>query len=88
MPSVHIVVDSTADIPADARAAYHIHVVPVLLHRQGETLRDDIDISRDEYYRWIAEHDELPTTLLSAISWHVRGGVPQVDVRRQRSSVG
>ena len=62
MPSVHIVVDSTADIPADARAAYHIHVVPVLLHRQGETLRDDIDISRDEYYRWIAEHDELPTT--------------------------
>ena len=62
MPSVHIVVDSTADIPADARAAYYIHVVPVLLHRQGETLRDDIDISRDEYYRWIAEHDELPTT--------------------------
>lgn len=62
MPAVHIVVDSTADIPADARAAYHIHVVPVLLHRQGKTLRDDIDISRDAYYRWIAEHDELPTT--------------------------
>lgn len=62
MPSVKIVVDSTADIPADVRAMYDIHVVPVLLHRQGEMLRDDIDISRDEYYRWIAEHDELPTT--------------------------
>jgi hypothetical protein len=29
-------------------------VVLALLHCQGETPRDDIDISRDEYYRWIA----------------------------------
>ncbi len=62
MPAVRIVVDSTADIPPDVRAMHDIHVVPVLLHRNGETLRDDIDISRDEYYRWLAEHDTLPTT--------------------------
>lgn len=61
-PAVTIVVDSTADIPTDLRAELGIHVVPVLLHRGGETLRDDIDITRDEYYRWLAEHETLPTT--------------------------
>lgn len=61
-PPVKIVVDSTADIPPDLRAQYGIRVVPVLLHRGGETLRDDIDIGRNEYYRTLSDYETLPTT--------------------------
>ncbi len=59
---IRIVVDSTSDIPADLRAAHRITVVPVLLIRDGETLRDEIDISRDAFYEWLGATERLPST--------------------------
>ena len=49
-------------MPADLRAKYDITVVPVLAQFGQETLRDDIDISRDEFYRRLVESDEPPKT--------------------------
>lgn len=59
---ITVVVDSTADVPPDLRESAGLRVVPVLMLRAGETLRDDVDISRDEYYAWLAESDEPPKT--------------------------
>jgi len=39
-----------------------IEVVPYYIHREGETLRDMIDISPEEFYRWLPSVQRLPTT--------------------------
>lgn len=59
---IRLVVDSTADIPAQAREASRITVVPTLLHRGDETLRDGIDLTRDDYYAWLTSSPTLPRT--------------------------
>jgi fatty acid kinase fatty acid binding subunit len=59
---IKIVVDSTADISPELRAEYGIVVVPVLTQFGAETLRDGIDLTRDEFYaRLIASHDPPKT---------------------------
>ncbi len=67
LPLIKIVVDSTADIPADLRAEYGIAVVPVLAQFGRETLRDDIDISRDEFYARLAASDQPPKTAAPSV---------------------
>jgi DegV family protein with EDD domain len=64
---IKIVVDSTADIPADLRAEYGIAVVPVLAQFGRETLRDDIDITRDEYYARLVASDDPPKTAAPSV---------------------
>ncbi|HEX5691536.1 MAG TPA: DegV family protein [Roseiflexaceae bacterium] len=59
---IKIVVDSTADIPADLRDEYGIAVVPVLAQFGRETLRDNIDISRDDFYARLIANEEPPKT--------------------------
>lgn len=59
---IPVVVDSTADLPLELRKQYGIYVVPVLMMRGRETLRDEIDISRDDFYEWLATTDTLPST--------------------------
>jgi DegV family protein with EDD domain len=59
---LRVVVDSTADVPPVLRASGALTVVPVLLHRGDETLRDDVDISRDAFYAWLTQADALPRT--------------------------
>lgn len=59
---IAVVVDSTADIPADLREQAGVTVVPVLMQRGDQTLRDGIDITRDAYYAWLAASEELPKT--------------------------
>lgn len=59
---IKIVVDSTADIPPELRAKHNITVVPVLMQFGAETLRDDIDISRDEFYARLATSANPPKT--------------------------
>ncbi|MDZ4718237.1 MAG: DegV family protein [Roseiflexaceae bacterium] len=64
---IKVVVDSTADLPIDLREQYGIQVVPVLMMRGRETLRDEIDISRDEFYDWLATTDTLPSTAAPSV---------------------
>lgn len=59
---IKVVVDSTADIPPDIRAGYHITVVPLMVQFGRETLRDDVDISRDAFYERLVASDQLPKT--------------------------
>jgi DegV family protein with EDD domain len=64
---IKIVVDSTADIPAALREQYDITVVPVLAQFGNQTFRDDIDISRDEFYARLIAEPEPPKTAAPSV---------------------
>jgi DegV family protein with EDD domain len=64
---IKIVVDSTADIPADLRAKYDITVVPVLAQFGNQTFRDNVDITRDEFYARLIASPEPPKTAAPSV---------------------
>jgi DegV family protein with EDD domain len=64
---IKIVVDSTADIPADLRRQYDISVVPVLAQFGSQTFRDDVDITRDEFYARLIASPEPPKTAAPSV---------------------
>ncbi len=57
-----VVVDSAADLPLAVRRAHGIHVVPILLVLDGNTLRDGVDIDAMAIHARIASGKSLPTT--------------------------
>ncbi|MFP4437600.1 MAG: DegV family protein [Chloroflexaceae bacterium] len=59
---VKIVVDSTADMPAELCREFDIQVVPLQVRFDDEAFRDGIDISRDEFYQRLVTSPTLPTT--------------------------
>lgn len=59
---ISIVTDSTADIPAELIEDYHIQVIPNLIMIDGASLRDGLDISRQEFYDRLPWLDPPPTT--------------------------
>ncbi len=60
--TVAVVVDSTADIPADIREELGITVVPLLVLFGNDQYRDGIDLSNDEFYARLVEGSIHPTT--------------------------
>jgi len=64
---IKIVVDSTADMPPELRAENGITVVPMLAQFGAQTLRDDIDVTRDEFYARLVESQEPPKTAAPSI---------------------
>ncbi len=62
MTNVAIVTDSTASIPDDLLKSLHIRWVPYYIHRGTETLRDLVNIRREEFYRWLPFARILPKT--------------------------
>ncbi len=59
---VHIVTDSTSDIPADFVRELDITVVPAHVIFGNESFDDGVTISRDEFYQRLAASKDLPTT--------------------------
>ncbi|HEU5098557.1 MAG TPA: DegV family protein [Roseiflexaceae bacterium] len=64
---IKIVVDSTADIPAALREQYDITTVPVLAQFGTQTFRDDVDITRDEFYTRLVASPEPPKTAAPSV---------------------
>jgi DegV family protein with EDD domain len=60
--TVHIVTDSTSDIPHDLAEELHITVVPLTITFGSESFRDGLDLSADEFYERLQETKHLPTT--------------------------
>ncbi|MEA2688236.1 MAG: fatty acid kinase fatty acid binding subunit [Candidatus Eremiobacteraeota bacterium] len=61
-PRVAIVTDSTADLDAsDARARF-IDVVPLFVNFGDVRYKDNIELTRDDFYRKLAAEKVLPTT--------------------------
>ena len=59
---IAIVTDSTADIPLEFRDRLDIHVIPNIIIIDGKSLEDEIDITRQEFYEYLATSKALPTT--------------------------
>lgn len=59
---VAIVTDSTADLPLELRTQMDITMVPLNVHIDGETFRDQIDISNEEFMHRLATSADLPST--------------------------
>ena len=64
MSQVHIVTDSTADLPAGLVEAEGLDVtsVPLNVHFGNETFKDKIDLTNDEFFRRLATSPVLPKT--------------------------
>lgn len=65
MPGIRIVTDSTCDLPAELVREYNITVVPLFIHINGETYRDGVDITSEEFHRRLnnwPSNQPLPTT--------------------------
>lgn len=59
---VAVVTDSVANLPVDIIKKYDIYVIPQLLHWDGETLLDQIDISTESFYQRLPTSKSIPTT--------------------------
>lgn len=60
--TVHIVTDSTCDLPADVIARYGISVVPLYINVGSQGFLDGIDMKRDEFYTRLPSFSTHPTT--------------------------
>jgi DegV family protein with EDD domain len=59
---VGIVTDSASDLPEEVVRAHGIRVVPLILVRGEENLRDGVDITAEEFHQALRGKGELPTT--------------------------
>lgn len=59
---VAVAVDSTAYIPEELIDKYNLHVIPLHVNWEGQSLRDNVDIKPDAFYRKLTQAKEMPTT--------------------------
>jgi DegV family protein with EDD domain len=59
---IHLVTDSSADIPGHLLNQYHIHVVPLSIRVNGREYTEGVDITPGEFYREMFAASELPQT--------------------------
>lgn len=62
MSVIRIVVDSTADLPADLIQRHCIAVVPINIQFGTQTYKENIDLDQDGFYRKIEQSHALPKT--------------------------
>ena len=65
---VKIVTDSASDIPHQIAVELDITVVPLLVHMAGESYRDGIDLSGEEFYRKLEATRSVTTTSLPTLA--------------------
>nr|WP_297171036.1 DegV family protein [uncultured Agathobaculum sp.] len=64
MEKIHILTDSSADIPQAQVEAHGIEVVPITLTHAGRTFREYYDITPAEYCKILQESREIPSTAM------------------------
>ena len=62
MNEVAIITDSSAYLPKEYVEKYHLDVLPLTLHWEGQVYRDGVDISATEFYTRLKHANTLPTT--------------------------
>ncbi|WP_421381591.1 DegV family protein [Bacillus salacetis] len=59
---IHIVTDSSADIPKEVVEKYNIHIVPLSVRIGDKEYKEGIDLTPQEFYEKMFSADELPKT--------------------------
>lgn len=92
---VAIVTDSTSDLDEAEALAFGIDVVPLFVNFGDARFRDNVDLTRDEFYRKLSSLSVLPTTsqptpamFEDAFRPHVEAGRPVVCVTIMASLSG
>ena len=67
MKPVRIVTDSAADIPPALAQELDITVVPLLVHMGGQSYRDGVDMTGEEFYGQLRETKSVTTTSLPTL---------------------
>lgn len=67
MSKIAIVTDSTSTIPEEFIRQYDIKVAPQIVIWDGETLKDGIDITPDQFYERLKTSPSLPTTAQATV---------------------
>ncbi|WP_079527231.1 DegV family protein [Halobacillus hunanensis] len=57
-----VLTDSTAYIPKKVRQSNRIHMVPLNVIFGQESYQEEVDITADDFYDMVKEHEELPKT--------------------------
>jgi DegV family protein with EDD domain len=65
--SIALMADSTCDIPEDLVRQYGITIIPELVIWGGQTFRDRVDITPQEFYERIETDPVMPTTTLPSL---------------------
>lgn len=59
---IRIITDSTCDLSEETLARLGVERLPLIVNFGSESFRDGVDMSHEEFYRRLAQADELPTT--------------------------
>ena len=65
MEKIHILTDSSSDIPHDLVEAHGIEIVPIMLTHEGRSLREYYDITSEDYCRLLETSSEIPGTAMT-----------------------
>jgi DegV family protein with EDD domain len=70
--AIAIVTDSTSDIPYDLAGQFNIHIVPNLLMIADQTILDDQNFSRDDFYSQLPQMKSIPTTGTASVGTYLK----------------
>lgn len=62
MARVHVVTDSTADIPKELQEELNIRVIPLKVHLDNQSYLDGETLTPEEFYQRLEVAEQLPTT--------------------------
>jgi len=62
MNKIALVTDSTANMPPSLVKKYHLHIIPVRIQWDEETLVDGVDITATQFYQRLVASQSIPTT--------------------------
>lgn len=61
-PRIGVVADSTCDVPSRWPYRDRLHIIPVHIHFQDETLLEGVDITEDAFYDRVLKEGAIPKT--------------------------
>lgn len=62
MGNIVVVTDSTSNLPPDVVSEHGIPVIPLKIHWGDETYIDGVTLGPEQFYRWLQERDDFPST--------------------------
>ena len=62
MHKVIVVTDSTSNLPPDVVSDLEIPIIPLKVHWGDKTYIDGVTLGPEQFYRWLQERDDFPTT--------------------------
>jgi DegV family protein with EDD domain len=64
---IHLITDSTAYVPQELREKYKMHVISLKIAFDDKTYDEEGEITKDEFYRLLADVSTAPTTSQPAV---------------------